>query len=127
MLQALEAAVEVIDAVDGGIALGHQPGNHQRHRGTQPSRELPAYAGDYEHPAYGIVQIRIEEGQLRWRWHRFAAGLEHYHYDTFVLPIAVMGRPLARFTLGDDGNVAALHVGGNLDVTFRRTDGSKRP
>src|SRR5215471_12833946 len=38
VLQPLEAAVEVIDAVDHGVAVGRQRGDHQRHRGAQVGR-----------------------------------------------------------------------------------------
>ena len=38
VFQALEAAVEVIDAVDHGLAFRRQRGDHQRHRGAQVGR-----------------------------------------------------------------------------------------
>ena len=38
VLQPLEAAVEVIDAVDHGLALGGERGDDERHRGAQIGR-----------------------------------------------------------------------------------------
>src|SRR5882757_7943012 len=38
VLEPLEAAVEVIDAIDHGVAVGRERGNHQRHRGAQVGR-----------------------------------------------------------------------------------------
>ena len=38
VLEPLEAAVEMIDAVDHGLALGRERGDHQRHRGAQIGR-----------------------------------------------------------------------------------------
>src|SRR5262250_3422142 len=38
VLEPLEAAVEMIDAVDHGVAVGRERGNHQRNRGAQVSR-----------------------------------------------------------------------------------------
>src|SRR5262245_8510918 len=35
LLQPLEAAVQMVNAVDGGLTLRHQPGDDQRDRGTQ--------------------------------------------------------------------------------------------
>ena len=32
--------------------------------GTRPSRDLPAYAGKYENPAYGDAEVGIENGKL---------------------------------------------------------------
>src|SRR5579863_8253791 len=37
-LDALETAIEMIDAVDDGLALGGERGDHQRHRGAQIGR-----------------------------------------------------------------------------------------
>jgi CubicO group peptidase (beta-lactamase class C family) len=92
----------------------------RRHQGTRPSRELAAYAGNYDHPAYGTVRVRLERGGLTWAWNRFSAPLEHYHYDTFVLPIEIMGRPLATFGLDAAGTIISLRVEGRLGVEFRR-------
>ena len=43
----------------------------RRKYGTHPSRELSAYAGSYEHPAYGTVRVSLEGGVLVWRWHDY--------------------------------------------------------
>ncbi|MHB1426887.1 MAG: serine hydrolase [Gemmataceae bacterium] len=92
----------------------------RRHLGTRPSRELAGYAGVYEHPAYGTVRVRLENGRLVWLWERFSKPLEHYHYDTFTLPIEEMGNPRVVFTLDAKGSVARMKVLGNMDVEFQR-------
>lgn len=92
----------------------------KRQRGTQPSRELGGYVGDYEHPAYGIVRVTLEDGALIWHWNRFHAPLTHYHYDTFLLPIEMMGEPRVVFTLDQRGAVTRMKVLGRMDVEFRR-------
>jgi CubicO group peptidase (beta-lactamase class C family) len=97
----------------------------RRHHGTRPSREAAAYAGAYEHPAYGTVHVNVERGRLVWRWNDFSGPLEHFHYDTFVLPDAVLGEPHVVFTLGEDGGVAGMKVLGNLNVEFRRVKRKK--
>jgi hypothetical protein len=38
VLEPLEAAVEMVDAVDHGLALGGKRSDHQRHRGAQVGR-----------------------------------------------------------------------------------------
>ena len=53
---------------------------------TQPSHALAEYAGDYEHPAYGRMQIAHRDGKLDWRWRDLSAELAHRHYDIFTLP-----------------------------------------
>jgi CubicO group peptidase (beta-lactamase class C family) len=88
--------------------------------GTQPSCDWAAYAGTYEHPAYGEVTVSVGPGGLVWQWHSFRAVLEHFHYDTFTLPVEVMGRPQVVFRLDDHGGVRAMKVEGRLGVEFRR-------
>jgi CubicO group peptidase (beta-lactamase class C family) len=91
----------------------------KRHRNTRPSLEPTAYAGTFEHPAYGTVRVSLGPGGLVWQWNDFRAVLEHFHYDTFTLPIEVMGEPEVVFAL-DDGAVTGMRVGGKVDVEFRR-------
>lgn len=91
-----------------------------RHQQTRPSRELAGYTGVYEHPAYGTVRVALEEGRLMWQWNRFRAPLTHYHYDTFVLPIEIMGEPRVVFVLDAKGTVARMKVLGAMDVEFQR-------
>jgi CubicO group peptidase (beta-lactamase class C family) len=92
----------------------------RRHRDTSPSRELAGYTGAYEHPAYGTVRITLENGALVWYWNRFTAPLTHYHYDTFTLPIAMIGEPHVVFALDERGTVSRMKVLGNMAVEFTR-------
>ncbi|MBY0523480.1 MAG: serine hydrolase [Gemmataceae bacterium] len=56
-----------------------------RHKDTKPSRDLAAYAGSYEHPAYGTVTLTLDGGALVLAWSNYKMKLEHYHFDTFTL------------------------------------------
>lgn len=98
----------------------HLAWQSRRQLGTRPSRELAAYAGSYEHPAYGTAKISVDDGRLMWRWNSFASPLEHYHFDTFVLNHEVLGFPEIGFTLDAAGNVATLKVSTPLEVEFTR-------
>jgi CubicO group peptidase (beta-lactamase class C family) len=93
-----------------------------RHPDTRPTRELAGYTGAYEHPAYGTVRIRLEDGRLIWQWQRWSAALDPYHYDTFLLRIEDMGEPLVVFTLDAKGAVANMKVLGEMNVEFKRTE-----
>lgn len=55
----------------------------KRIAGTSPSHAMDAYTGEYEHPGYGIVEVKQEGGKLRLRFNRFDLPLEHWHYDVF--------------------------------------------
>jgi CubicO group peptidase (beta-lactamase class C family) len=93
----------------------------QRHKDTKPSRELSAYAGTYENPAYGSVRVALDRGQLMWTWNRFEGALEHFHYDTFVLREETLQEPFVQFVLDADGKVSLMKVAGALGVEFKRT------
>lgn len=54
--------------------------------GTHPSHDLAEYAGDYEHPAYGVVQVKFENGGLRFKFHKLGGPMTHFHYDVFEFP-----------------------------------------
>lgn len=90
----------------------------KRRQGTQPSRELAAYAGGYEEPAYGTASISVENGALVLQWSSFHSRLEHFHLDTFM---AKDENPLEKqqvvFTLGGDGEVAKMSF---LGVEFQK-------
>lgn len=54
-----------------------------RVQGTQPSHKLEDYAGDYEHPGYGVLKVVLRDGKLEAVFNNIATPLEHWHYDTF--------------------------------------------
>ncbi len=57
-----------------------------RVQGTKPSHPLADYAGDYEHPAYGILNIGLKDDQLQFSFHGIEFPMSHFHYDRFDTP-----------------------------------------
>ena len=59
-----------------------------RKEGTQPSHPLADYAGDYEHPGYGVATIALAEDKagLKLTYNRLTSPLKHFHYDVFEVP-----------------------------------------
>jgi CubicO group peptidase (beta-lactamase class C family) len=53
---------------------------------TKPSHELADYAGDYENPAYGILQIGLKSDMLQFGFHTLQFPMSHFHYDRFDTP-----------------------------------------
>ena len=93
--------------------------DRNRRKDTQPSRELAAYTGVYEEPAYGAATVSLENGRLAIRWSSFHAALEHYHYDTFDLRgERRMPNEQALFSLKANGDVAAMKF---LGMEFKKT------
>jgi CubicO group peptidase (beta-lactamase class C family) len=109
------------DKDEAEAARKEQEKQKRRHPDTKPSREVAGYTGTYHHPAYGTVRVALEDGRLVWQWNRWNGALEHYHYDTFTLPIEKMDNPLVVFTLDAKGAVARMKVLGHLDVEFTRS------
>ncbi len=54
-----------------------------RVEGTKPAHKLEEYAGDYVHPAYGMLRLEIRDGRLIVETHGFSSPLEHWHFETF--------------------------------------------
>ena len=82
-----------------------------QHKRTRPSRELEAYAGDYEDSAYGILTVSLQDGVLSAKYGAAEYKLKHHHFDTFI---GKNERPeiwediKVMFTLGPDGEVASI-------------------
>ena len=91
-------------------AARRKPGT-DRVPNTQPSHALADYVGQYEDPAYGVLQISQEDGKLRFTFNDKSLPLEHYHYDRFTSPNdEVVG--LWSFNFGSDaqGNIQQARI-----------------
>ncbi len=108
----------LLEQVERELAQARQP--PRWHRGTSPSRELSAYVGDYDHPAYGTVSLSPQQGLLVWRWREETVPLQHGHYDTFTLVTPSLGAATLTFSFHPTGEVEAFTVTGKLGVSFRK-------
>ena len=83
-----------------------------RHPNTRPAHDLAAYAGDYEHPAYGIMSIKQQDRDLHWSWRGVIAAMAHRHYETFELPEyqdrLLPDRLAITFLTDREGNIVSL-------------------
>jgi CubicO group peptidase (beta-lactamase class C family) len=57
----------------------------ERRSGTSPSRALDAYAGEFEHPAYGRLSVTRNGDSLVAALGSETYPMAHYHYDVFGL------------------------------------------
>jgi hypothetical protein len=73
---------------------------------TQPSHPLADYVGEYEHPAYGILQIGLKDNQLVFDFHKIHFGMTHFHYDRFDTPDDEQdGKWSVNFTTNPQGDI----------------------
>jgi CubicO group peptidase (beta-lactamase class C family) len=101
-----------------------------RVRGTRPTHELAAYAGAYDHPAWGRVEVALDRDALVVRIGpspRLAGTLEPWHYDTFRVRLGDgrEGWTYVGFATGLDGRVASLTLG-DQGMVFAR-EAAKAP
>jgi CubicO group peptidase (beta-lactamase class C family) len=50
---------------------------------THPSHAMADYAGEFEHPGYGVAKIAAEQEALLLTFNGLKAPLKHFHYDVF--------------------------------------------
>jgi CubicO group peptidase (beta-lactamase class C family) len=90
--------------------------------GTKPSHELASYAGVYEDPAYGIVEIKYLNDTLSFTNNNSTLPLYHYHYDRFVSPDdEILGKWSITFLTNAQGDIDQLKISmDEKEVTFTR-------
>jgi len=60
--------------------------NQGRIPDTKPSHALADYAGAYENPAYGMMNIALKDNQLHFDFHKMRFAMTQFHYDRFDTP-----------------------------------------
>ena len=86
----------------------------------KPNHPLADYAGKYEHPAYGTIEIRVVGDGLRWLWNRFNGPIDSIRQDTFRLREPVLHDPEMTFHLDPKGAIDRLEMHGTFQMIFRR-------
>jgi CubicO group peptidase (beta-lactamase class C family) len=93
-----EQVLDLLHGRAGGASLGDKIKDYERKvaetrtrlasvvrvADTAPSHALECYAGAYEHPAYGSVEIRRQGQTLVFERGGLSLPLEHWHYDAWV-------------------------------------------
>jgi CubicO group peptidase (beta-lactamase class C family) len=89
---------------------------------TKPSHPLKDYAGEYEHPAYGVLKIGLTDNQLQFDFHKLQWPLSHFHYDRFETPDdELYGRFAVNFLTNPQGDVDKAVISlDEAEVTFTR-------
>lgn len=100
-----------VDKVKEQAKKAKEESANDRKPDTQPSHPLADYAGDYEHPGYGILSVKFNDGKLTATYNRMEMKVEHYHYDVFEGEVErfEMSLKLA-FSLDLKGNVEKVAV-----------------
>ena len=79
--------------------------------GTRPSHPLEDYVGQYENPAYGMIQISKMDTSLKFYFHHIELPLYHFHYDRFDSPNdEENGLWSLNFTTNPEGLIDGLYL-----------------
>jgi len=54
-----------------------------RKPGTKPAHPVAEYAGDYEHPGYGVLKVARSGDGLSMTYNAITTPLQHWHYETW--------------------------------------------
>ncbi len=97
-------------------------GDAGRVTGTKPSHALEDYAGEFMHPAYGVVSVTRGDKELNFEFNGIKMPLSHFHYDRFDTPNdEENGKFSLNFRTNPMGEIDAVDI--SLDeaaVTFTR-------
>lgn len=80
----------------------------KRVKDTTPSHELSDYAGEFSHPAYGMIKIEPKGDSLQFSYHAADFTLGHYHYDVFAADHPMFGNVKVAFHTNFDGDIHRL-------------------
>ena len=81
-----ERFIELEKKTKQAAKAGEKKSAAQKVRGTRPSHPLDAYVGDYSHPGYGVIRVKLNqppEKKLKAMYSGLKFSLAHYHYDIF--------------------------------------------
>jgi CubicO group peptidase (beta-lactamase class C family) len=92
---------------------------------TRPGHAMEEYTGTFEHPAYGTVQVQLENGTLKATRNGFNIVLEHHHYEIFAGKVDDMEGVVFMTTFHTDLQGAVSSMGMALqpgvgDIIFQR-------
>jgi CubicO group peptidase (beta-lactamase class C family) len=111
---------ETMDALKKSM----EPNFDDRVPDTQPSHDLDAYTGEFEHPAYGTITVRRDGEQLWLTHHKLDVPLTHFHYDIFQVTIErFFFSSKVNFFTGHKGEIESLAIAlepAVQPITFKR-------
>ena len=78
---------------------------------TKQSHPLKDYAGEYEHPGYGVISILIKNDQMTAQYNSIPYAAKHFHYDVFELNNEMMDEAFkVSFFYDLKGNIRSLSI-----------------
>jgi hypothetical protein len=91
--------------------------------GTRPAHKPEDYAGEYVHPAYGLMTVTVKDGGLVLSYKGYVTPLEHWHYETFRTMATDLADEKLTFRTDARGRVTAVSAAlesAVKDIVFER-------
>jgi CubicO group peptidase (beta-lactamase class C family) len=82
-------------------------------KGVVPSQPIAAYAGSFEHPAYGHLNVTVEKSKLTLKWSTFTVQLEPWDGEAFRVVDGFFKEQLVEFRVRA-GKVDAVQFAGQV-------------
>ena len=89
---------------------GEEEADPNRQAGTMPSHTLADYAGEFEHPGYGLMSVTLEDDVLSVHYNGGDVELEHYHYDVFRITGDEFEDIRITFGMNESGDIETASV-----------------
>ncbi len=104
----------------------------ERVEGTSLSHKITCYTGEFEHPGYGLLTIKLDETgeKLQGKLNEINFKLEHFHYDIFDLILLIRDgiRFKAFFHTDEKGKIGSVSIPlqtGVKEILFTRVERKK--
>ncbi|KAG0328459.1 hypothetical protein BG000_000485 [Podila horticola] len=95
--------------ISDGLVKGNFP---EKISNKPPAHELGAYAGEYFHPGFGTIIVRLDKDELHISYEAFKGVLSHYHFESFTTVlrhnITLEIGQLLTFQTGANGKVSGV-------------------
>lgn len=85
-----------------------EKGEKFRKNGTKTTHSLDKYKGEFEHPAYGKITIVLKDNGLFFKYNKFDAPLEHYHYNLFKVKSGIAKGTKLEFLINEKGDINSI-------------------
>ena len=99
----------------------------ERKKGAKPTHSLKEYAGEFEHPGYGIAKVELKGNRLELIYNTIRFKSKHYHYDVFLFKNPEHeSQLLVKYQLNTQGKIAQLSLpfeNAGKEVIFTKKNG----
>jgi hypothetical protein len=97
--------------VKAGVEQSKEKSAAERKEGHPPAHPLEEYAGSYQHPGYGAIELSLQDGTLKATLNNIEFRVEPYHYEIFEFSYDLLDLHLkGAFSTDEQGNVSRLAI-----------------